>query len=393
MRTGAGPPARALALAGAGVAALIASRGFGTPALAVLGVGMVALPVLVTAAVWAAAAGVRVDRRLDPERCRAGDEVTVTAALAGWTTRVGLDRVLDVAVDPGIGDAAGGDVPAPGGAGRWTFPAVRGDHALPAPRVTIRDPFGLARAARDGAGGDGLLVVPAAPAIGGTPAGARAPGRGTRRRRAETGFGELDRVRDYQPGDPLSRVHWAQTAKRGRLQTKELRATETAGRATLVLLDGSGPDGEALETAVTAAAAIARHLMARGEPVGVIHTGLVPARLVAGLATWPLVEIALARFAGGGGRPAALALSAEAGGADAPDTAVLVTSTGDPALPAAVRRVRAHGVGVAVVLTGPAAAEASDLEAAGAEVVVVPGPDRVASALSAGPRPLRAVAG
>ena len=42
---------------------------------------------------------------------------------------------------------------------------------------------------------------------------------------------------DYQPGDPLSRVHWAQTAKRGRLQTKELRAPSGSGRTVVVLLD------------------------------------------------------------------------------------------------------------------------------------------------------------
>jgi len=54
----AGPPARALGLAAAGVAALVASRGFGTQALAVLGAGMVALPVLMTAVVWSVASGV-----------------------------------------------------------------------------------------------------------------------------------------------------------------------------------------------------------------------------------------------------------------------------------------------------------------------------------------------
>lgn len=385
--TPAGPPARALALAGAGAAAIVASRGFGTPALATLGAGLLALPVLVSAAVWLAAAGLRVERRVTPARCSAGEEVRVAVRLEGWAARAGLHRLLDVTIDPGLGPARGSAAPVRRGA-VWTLAPVRGDHHLPAPRVTVRDPFGLARAGRDGRGDDRLLVVPAAPVVERVPHGSRAPGRGSRRRRAETGFGELDRVRDYRPGDPLSRVHWAQTAKRGRLQTKELRATEGAGRAALVLLDGSAPDGEDLETAVSAAAAIVRHLMDRGEPVSLVHTGRVPARLPAGLATWGVVEVALARMAGGGARPAGLALVAEAGGADAPDSAILVTSAAGTGLPAAVGRLRAHGVGVAAVLAGPAAAVAGDLRAAGAEVVVVPAQGRVAAALSAAPEPL-----
>jgi hypothetical protein len=40
---------------------------------------------------------------------------------------------------------------------------------------------------------------------------------------------------------------------------------------------------------------------------------------------------------------------------------------------------------VAAVLTGPAAAAAGDIGALGAEVIVVPGPDRVAAALSREP--------
>ncbi len=385
----AGPPARALALLGAGAAALVASRGFGTEALAVLGAGMIALPVLATAAVWLALSGLRLERRIDPARCRAGEEVRVAARTSGWAARVGLDRLLEVAVDPGLGPARGVVAPAPA-SGDWTLAPARGDHLLPPARLTVRDPFGLARAARAGRGDDRLLVVPGAPPLARVPLGSRAPGRGSRRRRPQTGFGELDRVRDYQPGDPLSRVHWAQTAKRGRLQTKELRATEGAGRATLVLLDGAAPGGEDLETAVTAAAAIVRHLMERGEPVGLVHTGRVPARLPAGLATWPVVKVALARFAGDGGRPAGLVLAAEAGGPDAPDTAIVVTSAPGAGLPGAVARLRAHGVAVAAVLAGPAAATAGDLRAAGAEVVVVPGPDRVAAALSAAPEPLAA---
>ncbi len=45
---------------------------------------MVALPVLMTAIVWLAAAGVRVERRIEPARCAAGEPVRLRAwACAG----------------------------------------------------------------------------------------------------------------------------------------------------------------------------------------------------------------------------------------------------------------------------------------------------------------------
>ncbi|MBJ7456177.1 MAG: DUF58 domain-containing protein, partial [Thermoleophilia bacterium] len=249
MTAAGGPSARALGLAGAGLAALVASRGFGTPALAVLGAGMVALPVMVNALVWLVAAGMRVERRIEPARCVAGSPVRLRVAVTGWATGLGLDRLLGVRVDTGLGDAAEGAREA---GGTWTFPAVRGDHHLPPPRVEFSDPFGLARRTRTGGGDEHLMVVPASPALAGVPVGARSRGQGARRRAMDSGFGELDRVRDYQAGDALSRVHWAQTAKRGRLQTKEMRAPEGSGRTVMLLLDGAVPPGEAFETTVTA---------------------------------------------------------------------------------------------------------------------------------------------
>ncbi len=378
----AGPPARALGLAGAGLAALVASRGFGTPALATLGAGMVALPVLVTALVALAARGVSVERRIEPARCTAGAPVRVSVAVRGWAMNLGLDRVLGMAVDAGIGDPRAATSQGTRGAlGVWDVTAVRGEHDLPAPRIEIRDPFGLARASRVGSGDAHLLAVPASPALAGAPVGSRARGHGARRRAVDSGFGDLDRVRDYQAGDALSRVHWGQTAKRGRLQTKEMRAPEGTGRSVLLLLDGAVPAGDDFESTVTAAAALARHLSGRREPAGLSHTGRVPTRIPAARAPWPVVEVALARVEAGGERTLPLALRAEATATDAPDLIVVLTCGADAGLAAAAVQARAIGVSVAAVLAGPAAAARGDLAAIGVEVAVIPSPDRVAEAL------------
>ena len=173
MRRPEGPPARVVFLAAVGVAALVASRGFGTGALAILGVGLVALPVIVTALVWAVAAGMRVERRVEPARCAAGDQVAVSVALRGWATGVGLDRLLDVAVDPGMDGAAAG-APVRTGDCTWRLAAVRGEHLLSAPRARVADPLGPAARTRRGAARASPPVVPRAPSLAGRPRRARA---------------------------------------------------------------------------------------------------------------------------------------------------------------------------------------------------------------------------
>jgi uncharacterized protein (DUF58 family) len=379
-----GPPGRALGLAAAGVAALIASQGFGTAPLAVLGAGLVALPVLVTALVWAVASGLHVRRRIEPARLRAGERYGVALDLTGWPARMGLDRLLDVSLDPALGGVAGPDRPARRDARSWVVrSAPRGDHRLPPPRLRVADPFGLARRGSRGDGDDVLVVAPQAPAIERLALGARRDGRAPRRRLPLAGFGELDRVRDYQHGDPLSRIHWAQTAKRGRLQTKVLRAAEGSGRTVMVLVDGSAPAGDAFELTVSAGAAVARHAADRGEPFGLTHTGRRPARIPVGRGTWPAAETALTRLQPGGERQLSLALRAEATAPDPPDLVVVATSAGDPALAAAVSQALGLGVLVAAVLAGPAAAAAGDLALAGADVAIVGGLDDLVGALSA----------
>ncbi len=378
------PPARALGLAGVGAVALIASQGFGTAALATLGAGLIALPVLVTALVWAAASGLDLRRRLEPARLVAGEPLAVSLEVSGWPARIGLDRLLDLSLDPGLGTARGAGAPARRGSRTWVIrSAPRGDHRLPPPRLRVADPFGLARRTRQGGGDDAVIVTPWAPVIERLALGSRRDGRGARRRLPLAGFGELDRVRDYQPGDPLSRVHWAQTAKRGRLQTKVLRAAEGSGRTTMVLVNGSPPAGDAFELAVSAGGAAARYAGGRGEPFGVAHTGRRPARIPVGRASWPAAEMALTQLEPGGERSLSLALRAEITAPDPPELVLVTTSAADPALAAAVAQAIGVGVRVAVVLAGPAAAAAADLLNAGADVAIAGGPDDLVAALSA----------
>lgn len=379
--TAAALPMRAVALFGAGFGAVIASRGFGTPALTTFGVGLALLAALMLALVSLAASGIRIERRIDPARCVAGSPVRVRIAISGWAVRLGLDRLLNISIDPGLPAASGSAVQPEAGGGAWVMTAARGEHRLPDPWISVGDPFGLARRSRMGGGDADLLVVPQAPSLDRVPSGSRARGGGVRRRNFASGFGELDRVRDYQAGDALSRVHWGQTAKRGRLQTKEMRVAQGAGRSVLVLLDGAVPPGEAFETTVTAAAALVRHLCERREPPSLVHTGLAPARIPAGRLTWPVAELSLTRLEAGGERSLSLAVRAEATATDPPDQIIALTSRADSGLAGAVAQALASGARVTAVLAGAAAVSGPELSALGIEVVVISAPDRVGEAL------------
>jgi uncharacterized protein (DUF58 family) len=84
-------------------------------------------------------------------------------------------------------------------------------------------------------------------------------------------------VRAYQPGDPLSRVHWRATARTGELQCKTFESSAVAG-ATLLLdfhRDSYPPPGDyyASELAITLAATMARALSEMGQPFGLVSNG------------------------------------------------------------------------------------------------------------------------
>jgi uncharacterized protein (DUF58 family) len=138
-------------------------------------------------------------------------------------------------------------------AGRYDLAQVpRGRHPFDAVRLTVEDPFGLARAELVQGEAQALVVYPRLVSLdrifseGGTHA---QEGRRLLLRRP-TGF-DLHSVREHQEGESLRAVHWPSTARRGQLMVKEL---EDAPRDEVaVLLDGID-DG--FDVAVRAAGSI-----------------------------------------------------------------------------------------------------------------------------------------
>ena len=109
-------------------------------------------------------------------------------------------------------------------AGGYELRAVpRGRYAFETVRLTIEDPFGLARASLEQGEPQALVVYPRLVALDRlfSEGGAHAQDGRRLLLRRPTGY-ELHSVREYAEGESLRKVHWRSTARRGRLMVKEL---------------------------------------------------------------------------------------------------------------------------------------------------------------------------
>lgn len=385
---------RAVAVAVAGALALIAAGGFGTPALRPLGIGLLVLGAGSIMAVELAARGLRVQRTIDRDTLPAGERGTAVVRLQGWPVERRLLSFLDWDLRPGLPEAGRTEIRKPGrirGEFRQEISFTdlpRGEHRFGPPGVSIGDPFRLSRVRRAATKTDSVLVLPRTVPVLIPFWESGAARRAGQRDGLLRGRAELGGVRDYEPGDPLSLIHWSQTARRGRLQTKELHGESGRGASLVVLLDasaasaasdGRNPDSP-FEVAVSAAASLVATCAARGDQVGLDHTGSVPISLPTG--TPPgAIERELAIVGPDGHQHVSVALRAIAGRAATPRTIVIVTAAGDRGLGAATSQARAAGISVAAVLTGSARAYGPELRRAGAWVTDVAGADGLAAAL------------
>ncbi|WP_144713036.1 DUF58 domain-containing protein [Curtobacterium pusillum] len=168
--------------------------------------------------------------------------------------------------------------------------AVQRGRSLVGP-VTIRveDPFGLLRIDRPVVAAEEVVVVPATTPLAALDTGALAGAVSADEGRVgQGGSADDSELRPYRPGDPIRRVHWAQSARRGELhvrQTTQAQPPEAVialdvrresyqrlGRDDLAELSDLGGDA-AFEHAVVVAASVARALAARTSRVLLVSDG------------------------------------------------------------------------------------------------------------------------
>jgi uncharacterized protein (DUF58 family) len=155
-------------------------------------------------------------------------------------------------------------------------PAVLDVEAL---AIHVEDPFGLLRIDRPVVAAEEVVVVPATTPLAALDVGALAGAVSADEGRVgQGGSADDSELRPYRPGDPIRRVHWGQSARRGELHVRQTtqaqppeaviavdvrrEAYQQLGRDDLSELADLGGD-QAFEHAVVVAASVARAIAAR----------------------------------------------------------------------------------------------------------------------------------
>ncbi len=151
----------------------------------------------------------------------------------------------------------------------------RGRYTLGSIKVSNIDPFGMFRRERVLGDSGSVLVFPrvhnllnfAIPP-------ADISGDSAVRRRIHNVTPHASAIRDYAPGDSLSRVHWVSSARLGKLMSKEFDLGRAAEVWAVVDLEQGIQAGELEEStdeyAVSIAASLAKHHIDAGLPVGLL---------------------------------------------------------------------------------------------------------------------------
>lgn len=356
-----------------GVAVYVAAWVFGSPALDPVATGLVFAVLL--ALVW-----VRASARA-PSLRRHG----LGNVVEGADVRIRLEVAMRSLVPPPTlvaveraGRLPEREVQIANGGGRYVLPAVRrGRYVFDPVRLSIEDPFGLARVELVKGEQEALVVYPQLVDLSSlfSEGGSHAQDGRRLLMQRPTGY-ELHSVREHMQGESLRAVHWPSTARRGRLMVKEL---EDAPRdEVVVLLDGT--DSSTFDLGVRAAGSILRTHVRRGRRCAlVINSSARPAHTVTSPGDWHRALELLASAEADGRTPLHGLLQSEAGAAARALELVVVTSRVDGALTDRLVQRALSRRGTSLVHVGGATEpQLLRLQSAGIPIAVVrPGDDLV----------------
>ena len=227
-------------------------------------------------------------------------------------------------------------------------------------RVRGGDPFGLFYTERDYGVRQQILVYPRVvdlPRFQTPPASL--PGEGRFRRRTHYITPNASGIRDWAPGDPLSRIHWRSTAHTGELMVKTFELDPTSDIWVIADMEGAVQAGEGDESTeeytITVAASVAQRYIASNRSVGLIAFGedytVVEAERGQQQLSRILESLAVAKAAGEA--PLGNLLMEEQRRFGRHTTLVLVTASTDSSWLSPVQSLVQRGVRAAVVLVDP----------------------------------------
>ncbi len=227
-------------------------------------------------------------------------------------------------------------------------------------RVRGGDPFGLFHTERRYGVRQQILVYPRVvdlPRFQTPPASL--PGEGRFRRRTHYITPNASGIRDWAPGDPLSRIHWRSTAHTGELMVKTFELDPTSDIWVIADMEGAIQAGEGDESTeeytVTVAASVAQRYIAANRSVGLIAFGEDYAVVEAERGQQQLSRIleSLAVAKARGEAPLANLLMEEQRRFGRHTTLVLVTASTSSSWLSPVQSLVQRGVRAAVVLVDP----------------------------------------
>ena len=189
-------------------------------------------------------------------------------------------EVRDLTDMPGHG---GGNVVSLYGRNSRTWPLEirarkRGAYSVGPVEIANGDPFGMFRRERRFGTAEDVLIFPRThnlPEFEIPPSDIS--GDSSVRRRSHTVTPHASSVREYAPGDSLSRVHWASSARMGKLMSKEFDLGRASEVWVLVDLEKNVHAGELEEStdeyAVSIGASLAKRYLEANLPVGLLAYG------------------------------------------------------------------------------------------------------------------------